>query len=228
MKLDIFNLRKELNYLCDYYGSEFIPGLGTEEILYCFNKYFINNKWLDLGGGTTSLLWWMAQKYNNKIFMLDKSYEAYMLTKIIQKSNFQEGCFKYVNEKFYNKNLKKSRIKFIYGDILNSDLNINKKFSNINQIGLLGLCKNISHFKENLNKIIKLLKKNGVLISANWIFTNNYAKKKAIDNSYLNYNEINNTLKEFKNCEIKFIKYIQFNNDINYKGVIIYVLQKKE
>lgn len=227
MNINLFNLKKELEYFCNYYGTDFIKGLGTEEIFDCFNKYFIKSRWLDLGGGSSSLLWWLAQKYNNTIDIVDISEESFILTKILQKSNYDKGCYKYVRSHFYDKDLKSSKIKFIKQDLLTTNFSFKKRYKNISQIGLLGLCKDKIQFNNILLQICNMLKKNGVLISANWIFNKTYAIKKSIDNTYINQQLINDFVKRNK-LTLKYCKYIKFSNDENYKGVLIYVIKKEK
>lgn len=226
MNIDLFNLKKELDYFCEYYGTDFKKGLGTEIILDCFNKYFVKSKWLDLGGGSSSFLWWLAQKYNNAIDIVDISQESFILTKLLKSTNYDGGCYKYVKEHFYNKNLRNCKINFIKQDLINN-FSLKKSYKNISQIGLLGLCKDKEQFCGVLTKICSKLKTNGVLISANWIFNETYSIKKNIDNNYIN----KDLIKQFtiKNCLLlKYCKFIEFSNDNNYKGVLIYVIQKEK
>lgn len=226
MNIDLFNFKKELEYFCDYYGKDFIEGLGTKEILDCFNKHFVKSKWLDLGGGSTSLLWWLAQKYNNSIDIVDISEESFVLTKILQKFNYGKGCYNYVKNHFYDKDLRCCKIKFIKQDLL-TNFSLKNRYKNISQIGLLGLCKDKNQFNNTLTQICNMLKKDGILISANWIFNETYAIEKSIDNSYINQQLIESFVKR-NNLILKYCKYIRFSNDKNYKGVLIYVIQKKK
>lgn len=226
MNIDLFNLKRELDYFCNYYGSDFLCGFGTEEILECFNKYFVKSKWLDLGGGSTSLLWWLAQKYNNPIDIVDISEESFFLTKILKLSNYDGGCYKYVRSNYYNRDLRHCKTKFIKRDLL-SNISLKHKYKNISQIGLLGLCSNEKQFEKILAQICGLLKENGILISANWIFNEQYSIKKNIDNTFLNQQLIQKFVKE-NNLTLKYCKYVNFINDDNYKGVIIYVIQRKK
>lgn len=226
MNIDLYNLKKELDYFCEYYGTDFKKGLGTEEILDCFNKYFVKSKWLDLGGGSSSLLWWLAQRYNNAIDIVDISHESFILTKLLQRSNYDNGCYRYVKNQFYNKNLKNCKVNFIKQDLINN-FSLKKSYKNISQIGLLGLCKDKEQFCDVLTKICNKLKTNGVLISANWIFNEAYAIKKNIDNTYIN----EDLIKQFavtNHLLLKYCKLIEFTNDKNYKGVLIYVIQKEK
>lgn len=225
MNLDVYKLKNECNYFCDYYGQDFIKGLGTETILEFFNKYFIKSNWLDLGGGSSSLLWWLAQKYYNRIDIVDISKEAFFITDLIKSSNFKNGCFKYVRDNYYDKDFKNCKIKYILNDFLNKETTIKKRYLNISQIGLLGLCKDETSYKMNLLKIVNLLEPDGVLIGANWIFNQEYAKRKGIDNSYINTNLIKAFAKKH-NLKLKECEFVKFVDDKNYEGVLIYVLQR--
>lgn len=225
MSIDLFSLQKELEYFCGYYGTNFIKGLGAEDILNCFDKYSVKSKWLDLGGGSTSLLWWLSQKFYNPIDIVDISEESFMLTKILKNSNYNKGCYDYVRKYYYDKDYKYCKIKFIKQDLLNS-FSIEKKYKNVSQIGLLGLCKDKNQFKYILKRICDLLKNDGILISANWIFNDSYAKQKKIYNNYINQKLIENFVKD-NELTLNECKYIKFNNDKNYEGVLIYVIQKK-
>lgn len=226
MNIDLFNLKKELDYFCEYYGTDFIEGLGTEKILDCFDKYFVKAKWLDLGGGSTSLLWWLAQKYNNAIDIVDISEESFILTKIIQNTNYDKGCYKYVKNYFYNKNLRDCKINFLKKDLFTT-FSLKNKYKNISQIGLLGLCKDKDQFNNTLTQICNMLKNDGILISANWIFNKTYSVRKNIDNTYITEDFIKQfTIKN--HLLLKYCKFIEFPNDNNYKGVLIYVIQKKK
>jgi hypothetical protein len=47
-------------YWDQYYGSEFIFGLGTEDILAALRQVPPSGTWIDLGAGSESLLWAIA------------------------------------------------------------------------------------------------------------------------------------------------------------------------
>ncbi len=225
MSFDIYRLKKECDYFCNYYGQEFVEGLGTEDILKFFDKYFVEGDWLDLGGGSSSLLWWLAQKYYNKIDIIDISQEAFFVADLIKQSDFNKGCFQFVRKHYYNKNLCKCDMNFIVKDFFKDEFDTYNKYRNISQIGLLGLCKNKKMFFSNLTKIIKLLAPQGVVINANWLFNDVYSKKKGLDNSYINQGLIYEFANE-NGLKVLECKFVEFNDDINYKGVLIYVLQK--
>jgi hypothetical protein len=220
--------KKEVDYFYENYISNFITGVGLEEILDCFNKFFSRGTWIDLGGGSSSLLWWGAQKYDNKVIVIDKCKESMILTNILCNSTHKTGCYKYVEEQYGKKDFKKARIKFMIKDLFDNKKILIKKYKNISQIGLLGLCENEDAFKNKLTDILSLLSYGGVLISANWIFTDKYSKEKGINNDYLNEKTIEDFIVQKNKYKLRYQKTIVYNDDTKYKGVIIYVLKKEK
>jgi hypothetical protein len=220
--------KREVYYFFENYTANFIAGVGTEEILNCFNKFFSKGTWVDLGGGSSSLLWWGAQRYNNKIILIDKCIEPMILTNILRNSSHKIGCYKYVEEQYGKKDFKKLRINFIIKDLFEDKKILKGKYKNISQIGLLGLCKDEGLFINELANILSLLSYGGVLISANWIFTDEYSKKRGINNNYLCEKTIENFVSKNNKYKLCYQKTINYTNDEKYKGVLIYVLKKEK
>jgi len=222
------HFRAEASYFFENYASDFIKGAGLEEILNCFNKFFSRGTWVDLGGGSSSLLWWGAQKYDNKIIVIDKYREPMIFTNILRNSINKTGCYKYVEEQYGKKDFKKARIKFVIKDLFDDKKILIKKYRNISQIGLLGLCKNEDVFKNKLTYILSLLSYGGVLISANWIFTDEYSKERGINNDYLTEKNIRDFIIQKNKYKLCYQRTIIYNDDKKYKGVIIYVIKKEK
>lgn len=216
-------------YFEDYYGNEFIPGQGIEEIFDAIYKFGQNGTWLDLGGGTNTYFWRIPFKTVELITSMDIDEEAFLVLNEIRSKMYNDGCYKYafnlfskdVNE-VYN-----TPLKFIQADLLNQSIEsyTKTKYDNITQFGLWGLLKTKEQYLYKLNEAIDVLNKNGVLICANWVWRIKLTKKRGYDNSYLT----KKLIEEYCTANRKKLLYITdifLNSDPEYSHVIIYVISR--
>ena len=55
--LDRKLISEYLNYYRKYYGAEYRYGQGLDEITDIISRYSKQGTWIDLGGGTSSIIW---------------------------------------------------------------------------------------------------------------------------------------------------------------------------
>ncbi len=228
-KINEEKLEKELDYFNKYYGSSFKKEQGTEEILDMINNYSLPGTLIDFGSGSNIYFWLLAFKNISSVCCVDISIESFFINEKVRKKQLYPLSCEYTIEK-YNKNFEeilKTNIEYKISDVFQKDFNINKKFNNVTQFGLLGLCKTEDDYITQFKKLFNCLEKGGIFIGANWLFKEKYSEEKGFKNNYLNEELINKISLKY-NCKIIQKKLVPIKNDDNYSHVLIYALEKNE
>lgn len=167
------------------------------------------------------------KKKKNELVVSDYSIESKIVLTTINNFRITSGCYDYIMKKYKKDkdDIFRKRIIFIENDFFLNPNFTNKKFDNISQIGLFGLCKNKNEYFESLCNAMDLLEKSGILIGANWIFSNDYANRKGFKNEYITEKFLKESFSKLQ-VQCKLLKYHEIIDDVNYKGVIIYVVNK--
>lgn len=225
--INIAEYNKQLEYFNNYYGSPFRKEQGTDKILDVINKYSKDGTLVDFGSGSNIYFWLTAFKNITSALCVDISKEAFYINEQIRKKELYPQSCEYALDK-YNKSFEdvlKIKIDYLIHDILKSSIDITKKYDNVTQFGLLGLCKNEKEYTSNLKKIYSLISSDGILIGANWHFSALYRDKKCFNNNYLS-EQLIYSFAENNNCSVLFNRMIPIKNDENYESVLVYVLKK--
>lgn len=227
VKSDDHKYQAQLKYFNEYYGSKFKEGQATEEILEMIHTYSKNGTLADFGSGSNIYFWLLAFKNISSVTCIDNSPEALLISEEIRKGNLilKAGEFPAKKYKTSIENVVKIPVEQKVLDVFSDDLNLFGKFDNVSQFGLLGLCKTKEEYINNLNKLLLLLKNDGVFLGANWIFSDVYIKRKRFSNNYLTEDLI------IKNCKYSgykflYVKKIPIKNDVNYDYVLLYALKR--
>lgn len=224
--MNIYDIQKK--YLEQSYFLDYRDGYGLSEILEVLTKYSVRGDWLDLGCGGNSYLWRMCLNHIDNMTLVDKYSATSILINEMKNKQFKKGCYKYAFENFCCSNIEEiysTPYEYVCKDLLKEEILFEKKYNNVSQIGLLGLCENPHIFKIKIFEILKNLKKNGVSINANWLFNSRYSEILNIDNSYITELYIKNILSEHENYQLEYINKIKFNDE-KYTGVMIYVIRR--
>lgn len=226
-KLDEKEYQLQLKYFNDYYGAEFRINQGTEELLDMINTYSIEGDLIDFGSGSNIYFWMLAFNDINKLHCVDISKEAFYINEQIRKKELIGKSFEYPIKK-YDRNYDKIlqiEVNYYLKDMLTGNDVFNKKANNVSQFGLLGLCKDKKSYFQNFKRLFQSLKDEGIFLGANWIFSENYSKKKKFRNDYLS-EEMIYELASSLNSECIFVKKIKIENDSNYDFVLMYAIKK--
>ena len=111
-------------------------------------------------------------------------------------------------------------------DLLSEDIVFDCKFDNITQFGLLGLLRDEDEFIKKTRDIMNALKRNGVYIGVNWIFSKIYQKKMGFSNEYISERLLSNI--ETRSIKLIYYEEVEIKNDPNYDKCIIYVIKGGE
>ena len=217
---------KQVEYLNMYYGQDFKENQGTEYILFMINKFMINGNMIDFGSGSNIYFWLLATNNVSEVVCVDISNEAFEINKQIKSGKIFPKSYAYPLKK-YNNSLKKTLnipIKYVIADAFKDNIKLGT-YDNVTQFGLLGLSINSDTYIDNFIKLWDFLKKNGVFLGANWIFSKKYSIEKGYSNDYLNEDLIVKISKKI-NSELLFLKKVSILNDPNYDFVLIYCMRK--
>ena len=225
-KIDKEEYKKQLKYFYDYYGASFREGQGTEQILELINKYACNGTLIDFGSGSNIYFWLLAFNNIEEVLCVDISKEAFFLNEQIRKKELYPQSCEYAIKKYGKKfdDVLKINVNYLICDVLHSSINSTIKYNNVSQFGLLGLCKSEEEYISNLEKLYNLLEKGGILLGANWCFSESYSRKMGFNNNYLSEKIIQNFEKKC-NCKILTVKKVPIYNDTNYDSVLIYAIK---
>lgn len=225
--LDVEKYNEQLEYFNLYYGSTFKTNQGTEEILDVVNKYSKDGKLIDFGSGSNIFFWLIAFKQINSVLCVDISKEAFYINERIKNKELYPVSCDYPLKK-YDKNFEdvlKINVDYLICDVFKEDFKIKNLYDNVTQFGLLGLCKTEEEYTRNLTKLLRLVNRDGVLIGANWCFSDSYANKMGFANKYLS-EELIKRFAQKNNCNVLFNKMLTIDGDKNYNYVLTYVLKK--
>lgn len=228
MKSDPKIFFRELDYYLRYYGNEFKPNQGLEEIIKVVKKYSKNGKWLDLGGGSNTPFWRMFFPKLKSILCADINHEAFLLSELIVNEFIESPCYKQARHMFgivENENADIT-IQYQKADLLSEEITFDLCFDNVTQFGLLGLLKDENEFVYKTNEILKCLDVDGVYIGVNWIFSPSYQQKMGFSNGYICKSLISKV--ETGSYKVIYYSEEEIKNDPNYEKCIIYVIKNFE
>lgn len=222
LNLDSRLINEYLNYYRKYYGAEYRYGQGLDEITDIIFRYSKQGTWIDLGGGTSSVIWLPAFNNIKKVYTVDKFEEAFYVQEIVRKET-PSGCYRHILDRYGKsyESLSRIPIKFMQADLLGT-VNIRLNCDNVTQFGLLGLCSDRDQYFCQLDKFTSFMNPGAIFIGANWVFSEKYRIERCLDNTYIKVGLI----KEWAETRGRILleeTMIQIQNDINYDSVLIYV-----
>lgn len=209
------------NYYRKYYGSEYRNGQGLDEITDIIAQYSKPGTWIDLGGGTSSVIWLPAFKCIEKAYTMDKFKEAFYVQEAIRKGP-PSGCYQHILERYGKSHDELSRIPitFIQADLL-KDVKAPLQCDNVTQFGLLGLCPSKKNYFHQLDQFTSFMNAGAIFIGANWVLSKKYSAERQLDNTYIKEGLIREWA-EIAGRTLLAEKTIQIQNDENYDLVLVY------
>lgn len=215
-------INKYLNYYRKYYGAEYRYGQGLDEITDIISQYSKPGTWIDLGGGTSSIIWLPAFNNIKKVYTVDKFEEAFYVQEMVRKE-FPSECYQHILNRYQKsyESLNRIPIDFIQADLL-GNFSIPLRCDNVTQFGLLGLCSSKEQYFAQLDQFVLLMNLGAVFIGANWIFSKEYSLERNLDNTYINV-ELINEWAETRGRTLLEDTMIQIRNDRSYDSVLVYV-----
>lgn len=219
--LDRKLINEYLNYYRRYYGAEYRYGQGLDEITDIISHYSKQGTWIDLGGGTSSIIWLPAFNNIKKVYTVDKFEEAFYVQEMVRKET-PSGCYQHILDRYGKsyESLGRIPIEFIQADLLDN-INIQLSCDNVTQFGLLGLCSSKEQYFCQLDKFVSLMNSGAVFIGANWILSKEYRLERHLDNTYIK-NGLIKGWAETRGRTLLEETMIQIQNDRNYDSVLVY------
>lgn len=220
--LDSKLINEYFNYYRKYYGAEYRYGQGLDEITDIIFHYSKQGTWIDLGGGTSTIIWLPAFNNIKKVYTVDNFEEAFYVQEVVRKE-IPSGCYQHILERYGKsyETLMGIPIEFMQVDLLGT-INIQLNCDNVTQFGLLGLCSDKTQYFRQLDQFTSLMKPEAVFIGANWVFSKKYRIERHFDNTYIKVGLI----KEWAESRGRMLleeRMIQIQNDRNYDSVLVYV-----
>ena len=227
--MDIEMIKYHREYFKKYYGNDFIPGQGIEEILSVIYQYGKKGTWLDLGAGTNSFFWRIPFTDISFMTLMDKDLEAYVILNEIKSCKYDKGCYQFALRRFNKKpeDIFATPVEFIEADLLKYSISryTSKHYNNITQFGLWGLLKSSDEYLLKIKDAVSMLEIEGVLISANWIFEGRLIEERGYNNKYLRKDMIENFCKS-EGLRLKYLEKISIKGDPDYSHILLYVINK--
>ena len=222
--LDSGLISEYLNYYRKYYGAEYRHGQGLDEITDIISHYSNPGTWIDLGGGTSSIIWLPAFNHIKEVLTVDKFEEAFYVQEMVRKEK-PSGCYQHILDRYgkSHEHLSRIPISFMRADLL-ENVNIPQRFDNVTQFGLLGLCSSKEQYFRQLDQFVSLMNSEAVFIGANWILSKEYSVKRHLDNTYIK----SSLIKEWSETRRRTLleeQMIKIRNDRNYDSVFVYVFK---
>ena len=229
MEYDLSNekVEKHRQYFQNNYARPYIPQQGTEIILDMVHTFSHSGPCLDLGGGVNSYFWSIPSPGYSKITNVDIDVEAFIVCNEIKGMMFDGGCFQFALNR-YNRSaadVYQQPMEFICANVLDSSLNISSSFETVTQFGLLGLLRTSEMYIKKFNDFFYMVKKGGVFLGANWLYSNQMSEKRGYSNTYLTL-ELIEQIAEVNHGILLANQLIPIIGDQDYKGVLAYAIKK--
>lgn len=209
------------DYYRKYYGAEYRTGQGLDEITDTIARYSRDGTWVDLGGGTSSIIWLPAFRHIEQVFVLDKYREAFYVQETVRKEA-PSGCYQHVLNRYgklYDA-VCEIPITFILADLL-GEIDATLKCDNVTQFGLLGLCTSKTQYYKQLDRLTSFMNSGAIFIGANWVLSKGYQSERQLDNTYIKAGLIEDWARS-RGRKLLEEKLIHIQNDKNYDAVLIY------
>jgi hypothetical protein len=238
MNFDKINLNENRlaeaqNYFHAHYYEALRPRQGLEEILVTLKIYGLSGNWLDLGSGTSTLIWSIPLSEITSITCTDLYPETLKVLHDFVASDEIPPCYQDAL-KFCEKDeahLHEMRKRIDHYEVLDAlrpweqhEKFFLQSYNLITQFGCFGLSKSEKEFIQCIGYAKKFLVQKGRLIGANWTRSSSLVKRAGHDNSYLTPKLIEhaamlNQMKLLYNSQVKI------DNDPDYSHVIIWVME---
>lgn len=227
--LDLVELEKQMKYFNDYYGATFKREQGTEELLDMIHEYSLDGTLIDFGSGSNIFFWLTAFSDITKVHCVDISRESFFINEQIRYKKMNAQSILYPLNKYHKclDDILMVDIQYQLLDIFRDLIDVNQKYDNVSQFGLLGLCHTKEEYIKTFKKLFGFVQEGGVFLGANWHFSKSYAKKMGFENDYLK-EELIVELQQRLNINILYQKEVPIKNDNHYDYVLIYALKNEK
>jgi len=175
--LDLDALRVHREYLEKYYWDRFERGQGSDRLLELLETHQRAGRWLDLGCGTTTMLWALALQQATSLALNDLNREAVVVLREFAESNVAPPCYlqalglvgRDISALEHARELVLSADVFVFDALTPWPTEMaGEMFSQITAIGTFGLAGSPAEYTSALARLTTYLAPNGVAIGANW------------------------------------------------------------
>lgn len=192
VRLNPENLEYFETYRRLYYNDRFIPGQGTEAILDQLSRLGTHGRWLDLGAGTTTLLWSIPLMEIHSIDCCDLVVEALAVLARFGASEDVPPCYADVLHAHgrtpeHLHAMRRKLRRFLVFDGLSAwpEELASDRFDLITAFGVLSTAPDPEAYSTALEAAAAHLAPGGRAIGADWLRSVAFAESDEHDNSYL-------------------------------------------
>lgn len=197
LRLDPDRLKYFETYLRLYYYDRFIPGQGAEAILEQLHRFGPRGRWLDLGAGTTTLLWSIPLTEVSSIDCCDIVVEALAVLARFAESPDVPPCYADVlsahgKTSEHLRAMRRKLRRFLVFDGLSPwpKLLAAERFDLITVFGVLSIAPDRQAYARGLEEVAAHLAPGGRAIGADWVRKAVYIESDSHDNSYLERSQV--------------------------------------
>jgi hypothetical protein len=179
-------------YLAEYFNMEFVHGMGTEGILDALHGCPRAGRWLDLGAGTSTLLWSIPLRGIESVSCCDLVQEALAVLEEFVRGDKIPRCYWDVMW-MYGRTAQDLRYRreliteFLVFDTFRTWPRrlAERSFDLITAIGNFGLCATPEGYRHCFRHFPAHLASGGRVIGADWIRSDAFVREEGHDNTYL-------------------------------------------
>lgn len=217
-------------YAQEYYNDAFRPHQGTEMILDVLRSYAPSGSWLDMGAGPATLFWGLMLKEITEIHCSELYDEGlYILDDFFQSKNIPQ-CYEDVM-KMYNipsntpGRMRELPRKYLIFDALKTwPKDFRYTYDFITSFGVFGLTLTPEDYMKCFSYVRPFLKKDGVIIGANWIRSQAFIDEGNTDNRFMKPALVEEAAGRY-GFEVLHLTEEPIEGDPNYDKVIIWSLR---
>jgi len=166
--LDSQKIQEYMSYYNSYYGADFQPGQGLDEITDMISRYSLHGTWVDLGGGTSTFIWLPAFEKITEAHSIDKYAESSYVHEYVRRLS-PSGCYSHILNRYGRSICEMKRIPITYSQLdLLSDFAADEKYDNVSQFGLLGLCRSKQEYIKRLGMLSRFMGNRSIFFGSNW------------------------------------------------------------
>lgn len=179
-------------YLDGYFQEPFVHGWGTEDVLACIEESAPIGDWLDLGAGTTSLLWAIPMTGLRSVTCCDLVPEALSVLDDLVRSEAVPRLLADVLAMYDldEDTLRRKRgmfARYLIFDALQPwppQLSA-ATFDFITAVGIFGLAPTPAEYKQCFRYMAPHLAEGGAVVGADWVRSRAFIEEEGHDNSYV-------------------------------------------
>lgn len=219
-------------YLDEYFQGPFIYGWGTEDILDNIHDISRIGRWLDLGAGTSSLLWTIPMRGLESVTCCDIVPEALAVLDDFVKSDEIPRCYADVLAMYGVREAELRDRRALFGRYLVFDTFqpwpaqlSGEQFDFMTAVGNFGLSSTVAGYKACFTNVLPYLAPGGTIVGADWTRSETFVAEEGHDNRYVSAELLHEAAAE-AGFTVNFCQRRAITDDPLYDSIVVWSISR--